>query len=365
MNLKALLQDIVVKVSRDGRTTSGTGFYITRQLVVTCYHVLDEGGESRALGNRYWIRHDTWENWEQTEPVPACCSPERDTAVLRCARPDNAIAEVRLADWDREAPSRFVSRGYDANVTKWGIGATPIEGEIEDIVYRETHPRLRLKTEPGTVARGRSGSPLWSQQQGGVVGIIDWVAQQLRPGGGDEALAIPVAELLRAAGEEGLPPEAATIEREIRELYRAELPPDPLRLDEKVEGTIAFEVTDEQVMDELQRRNLEFGVLHVRDGKEQANDYGPLLNDPHFLEQEGARRYSTTLKYTKRLGVQFKCFVNYGNNDYNDIKQLLEQVGFHSVTQGARESRRAWFLLPGYDDYRTPTGEVNNFHYPA
>jgi hypothetical protein len=246
-------------------------------------------------------------------------------------------------------------------VTKWGMGATPIEGGVEDVVYREGHPRLSLKTEPGTVVRGRSGSPLWSQEQRGVVGIIDWVGQQLGPGGGDVALAIPVAEVLHAADDEDLPPEAAVIGGEIRELYGVELPPDPLRLDENVEQTtISFRVTDE-----LQRENLEFGVLHVRDGKEQANDYGPLLNDSLFMEQEDGNRYSTTLKYDKRLGAQFACFVNYGDSDYDHIRRLLEQADFRHVTQGPRGSRRAWFLLPEYAEHRTPTGEVNNFHYPA
>jgi hypothetical protein len=361
MNPKALLQDIVVKVSRDRQESSGTGFYVSRTLVMTCYHVLVERPQVNPLQDGYWIQHDTWgETWEQANPVPAFCSPERDTAILRCPRPDNEGTMVRLAKWAEEVSSHFISRGYDANVRQWGIGATPIEGEIEDIIYRVGNPRLRLKTEPGTVVGGRSGSPVWSRQHQGIVGIIDWVAQQYGPGGRDEVFAIPVAEVLRVSGEERLPPRVAAIREEIRELYRVELPPDPFRLDAKAEETIRLRVTDE-----LQRRNLQFGVLHVRDGKEQTADYGPLLNDPLFLEPEDGNRYSTTIEYTKRLGVQFKCFVNYGDNDYDDIERLLEEAGYDSISQGAPGSRRAWFLLREYREYETPTGEVNNFHYPA
>ena len=53
MNPKALLQDIVVQVSRDGQEGPGTGFYITKDLVVTCYHVLTTQGGTGSLQDRY------------------------------------------------------------------------------------------------------------------------------------------------------------------------------------------------------------------------------------------------------------------------------------------------------------------------
>jgi hypothetical protein len=65
---------------------------------------------------------------------------------------------------------------------------------------------------------------------------------------------------------------------------------------------------------------LKFGLLHVRDGKDQAIEQGSLLNKTYwFRELNGTRRASadigdatTTLeaspKHAKALGFQFKCF---------------------------------------------------------
>ena len=221
MNPKALLQDIVVQISRDGQEGSGTGFYITKDLVVTCYHVLVTQGGTGSLQDRYWVRHDGWEDWEQAEPVAAYCHPPpRDTVVLRCSRSTSGTSGVRLADWDRVTDFRFASRGYDANKKKWGLGASTIEGEVEDITTLNGRPRLRLKTGRGTVASGRSGSPVWSERQRAIVGIIDWVGQEMEPGGGDEVLAIPISEVRHLVGDGPSRAEIkATIEHNIEELY--------------------------------------------------------------------------------------------------------------------------------------------------
>jgi hypothetical protein len=119
--------------------------------------------------------------------------------------------------------------------------------------------------------------------------------------------------------------------------------------------------------EELQERRAHFSVLHVCDGKEHEENHGPLLNRPHYLVATNAYEYSTTIEYTTRLGFQFKCFVDYGSNDYGEMKRLLEEAGFRSVSQGGEESRRAWFLLPEheeYEEYETPDGSVNNYYSP-
>jgi 8-oxo-dGTP pyrophosphatase MutT (NUDIX family) len=214
------LKEIVIQVSRDGRERSGTGFYITRNLILTCYHVLGEAETNEPLRDKYWIQHDRWKTWQQAEPVPAYCHRERDTAVLRCSSyPMDVTAELRFADWDNQV-FQFTSRGYDADTREWGVGATTIEGTVDDSTYLKGHPRLRLRTEPGTVVQGRSGSPVWSQRQDAIVGIVDWVGQELSPGGGDEVLAIPIAEALAVANDAQSIAELAAIERQINEPYR-------------------------------------------------------------------------------------------------------------------------------------------------
>jgi tetratricopeptide (TPR) repeat protein len=198
---------------------------ITKDLVVTCYHVLAGQEEAGSLQDKYWIRRDGWEAWEQAEPVSAYCHPApRDTAILRCSRSVDRVAEVRLANWDKETLFRFTSRGYDGHKKKWDMGASTIEGEVRDVTDLKGRPRLRLKTEPGTVVSGRSGSPVWSQRQQAIVGIIDWVGQKLLAGGDDEVLAIPISEIRRPASDEPRTAEkTATIEDEIEGLYQEQV----------------------------------------------------------------------------------------------------------------------------------------------
>jgi hypothetical protein len=131
--------------------------------------------------------------------------------------------------------------------------------------------------------------------------------------------------------------------------------------EEKDRKTVSFEVTDE-----LQEKNLPFSILHVRDGIDGDEAW---LNQPHYLNTEDFKRYSTTIEYTKELGFQFKCFVDYGSNDYNEIERLLRAAKFHGISNEQR-LRRAWFLLPRpeenpeykeYGEHETRGGYVNNY----
>jgi hypothetical protein len=112
----------------------------------------------------------------------------------------------------------------------------------------------------------------------------------------------------------------------------------------------------------LQEKNLRYGVLHVQDG----TDDGPkaLINKPYLMERENGNKYSATIEYVERLGFQFKCFAEYGNNSFTEIKELLEEAGFKSVSEGRRDSQKAWFLLPEYGESRTREGFVNNYYFP-
>ena len=125
----------------------------------------------------------------------------------------------------------------------------------------------------------------------------------------------------------------------------------------KAEKKVSIELTDR-----LEGKNLRYGMLHVRDGTDE--DLKPLINREHYLEREDGRKYSATIKYTERLGFQFKCFAEYGNHDFTEIKHLLEDAGFEYVSQGRQDSEKAWFVLPEYGEARTREGFVNNFYFP-
>jgi hypothetical protein len=136
------LEPIVVAVSRDGNTITGTGFYINQELVVTCYHVLSSNKE--PLEKQYWIRHNRWDNWVRAEPLPECCyPPPRDTAILRCTYKLPGNITFRFAKWDADIPIRdFLARGYDHDKTAFDIGATNFYGKILGVTTYKKAERL-------------------------------------------------------------------------------------------------------------------------------------------------------------------------------------------------------------------------------
>jgi hypothetical protein len=119
--------------------------------------------------------------------------------------------------------------------------------------------------------------------------------------------------------------------------------------------------------EELQQLNLHFGVLYVRDGKDQT-DHGDLKNLPiPFQAIDRIGTMKATLTYEKRLGVQFKCFVDQGPYAYERIEQLLKNAGYSDISKGQGEDSRIFFILHGKPYTTTesiPERHLNNFVYP-
>ena len=109
-----------------------------------------------------------------------------------------------------------------------------------------------------------------------------------------------------------------------------------------------------------------FGLLHVRDGKDQISDHGPLLNKEIYFEHADRRKtLESIVKYRKTIGFQFKCFVNHEGVPFKTIKKMLKKNGFRNISRGGGKSYRAWFILPEYPTCHTTDGILNNFFYPA
>jgi hypothetical protein len=118
--------------------------------------------------------------------------------------------------------------------------------------------------------------------------------------------------------------------------------------------------------DELQALNLRFELLHVRDGKDEVRDAGPLLNQEiSFRAIDRHGNLEATVQYTKRLGFQFKCFVNQGDYDYDKLAQMLKDSHFTEISKGVGPKFRIFFILPDYQKYTTVDGFVNNYYYPS
>jgi Domain of unknown function (DUF4062) len=123
-----------------------------------------------------------------------------------------------------------------------------------------------------------------------------------------------------------------------------------IRLTERTElqGERASACIVIQLCEELQKLNLQFKLRHVRDGKDE-EEAGPLLNLPiPFIGDHGT--LEATVDYTKRLGFQFKCFVNQGEYDYGKIEQLLTDNQFTHIS---KDSEFVFFIHPKYEPYKT------------
>lgn len=118
--------------------------------------------------------------------------------------------------------------------------------------------------------------------------------------------------------------------------------------------------------EELQNKNLTFGLLHVRDGKDQISDKGPLLNrEIVFREIDRHGTLVANVTYARQIGFQFKCFVDYKGTAFDEVKDLLSSNGYERISKGGGKPFRAWFLLADYRTCLTIDGFTNNFYYPA
>lgn len=118
--------------------------------------------------------------------------------------------------------------------------------------------------------------------------------------------------------------------------------------------------------EEIRNKNITFGLLHVRDGKDQIDDKGPLLNkEIYFKELDRHGTFQASVKYAKHIGFQFKCFIDYKGTSFDEIKTLLIKNKYESIGTGGGKQFRAWFILPEYETCLTIDGITNNFFYPA
>lgn len=111
---------------------------------------------------------------------------------------------------------------------------------------------------------------------------------------------------------------------------------------------------------------VKFGLLHVRDGKDQVSDHGPLLNREIYFEHADRRKtLSVVVRHAKNIGFQFKCFADHPDLSFQSIKNMLENHGYKQVSKGGGKSFRAWFILDEHEECKTVDGITNNFYYPS
>ena len=109
------------------------------------------------------------------------------------------------------------------------------------------------------------------------------------------------------------------------------------------------------------------GLLYVRDGKDEFSDLdkSPLKNKLYwFKDNASSNNLEVNLYYNKRLGFQYKCFIDYENDKLNQIITLLKKSGYKNIAEGKGKEKRIWFINPKHEVYRVMSGILNNFYYP-
>lgn len=123
-------------------------------------------------------------------------------------------------------------------------------------------------------------------------------------------------------------------------------------------------------------KNLKFGILHVMDGKDDIKDKDNLLNKVIWfklikkaiilvgLKNSISCKYKVRVSFNGRLGMQFKCFVDFKDIDFQEVFNILEQNSFADITVGIGKKNRVWFIHPEYEVHTTSDQIKNNFIYP-
>jgi hypothetical protein len=118
--------------------------------------------------------------------------------------------------------------------------------------------------------------------------------------------------------------------------------------------------------DDLQKLNLKFWLLHVRDGKDEVRDAGPLLNEEiAFRPVDRRGTMEATVRYAKSLGLQFKCFAEQGNHTFETVETRLKDNGFVEISKGVGPKFRVFFILTEHPTYTTVDKFLNNYYYPS
>lgn len=167
-----------------------------------------------------------------------------------------------------------------------------------------------------------------------------------------------IADLVQIAGLIAIPVGFIAIWRELQKIRQDTRP------GRRSEETISIKLTPE-----LQEMNLDYCVMHVRDGTSQGEMVLRKKEIP--MKPEDGNRYSAAVEYYERLGFEFKCFTKYENHNERKVKEALERANLRSVDL-EKERKRVWFLLPDSMEYEKytdvvdePSGAYNQYYRPS
>jgi len=101
-------------------------------------------------------------------------------------------------------------------------------------------------------------------------------------------------------------------------------------------------------------RDMPFFVRHVRDGAGELPRGGLSYKEDRPFPRPGSDlQTSQTLTFPRHVGVLFKVYVEYGDADFDQVREALEGSGYVEISRDSiPNKRRAWFVLPDHTTVR-------------
>ena len=88
-------------------------------------------------------------------------------------------------------------------------------------------------------------------------------------------------------------------------------------------------------------------LRHLRDGKDEISDHGELLNlDRAFQKLWFRNEWVARTIYSKSLGFQFKCYIEFPESSLDEIYNSLGINGFIGPLIDETIRNRIWFFIP-------------------
>ncbi|TXL86617.1 trypsin-like peptidase domain-containing protein [Streptomyces sp. IB2014 016-6] len=177
------LASSVVRVTGRNGTLSGAGFLVAADLVLTCAHVVSDAldqprHETVPTGKLVNVELPLAERREGVGPgvwsaevehwVPIRAGHAGDIAVLRLREPIPSARPLPMADaasvWDHGARAVGFTGGEP--------GETWFRGRLSGVTSEGWFQLSRADGQAAHVQRGFSGSPVWDNELGAVVGLL-------------------------------------------------------------------------------------------------------------------------------------------------------------------------------------------------
>ena len=107
-----------------------------------------------------------------------------------------------------------------------------------------------------------------------------------------------------------------------------------------------------------------FSLLHVRRGG-YATNRAEINVEKKFKRVDYKGTLRVRVPCIRRHGFTFKCFVDYGDLPFTEVKRELERQGFTDVSKASGMNHRAFFILPEYGKVKVKKRFLNNEFLPS